>query len=216
MVRFRTPFGSITGALMITSPEAFFDAVTIIRRLGPDLDGVSRFEVQRVAYLACLLGLYDGKPLAEWGYGFIRSDFGAPFSADLNAVLDWLSARALTSSSGRFFVDDNAYDRLGPLLSERLQQRERWLTPACDSSLFLPASTLAAGIDGEPTSLSATLQGGGQPLLSNSAQSLLYDQIQALRAALGAIPDDLLTPSMVWMTYSAKAPVSQSIGIATA
>jgi len=203
---------------MKTSPEAFFDAVTIIRRVAPELGGVSRFEVQRVAYLACLLGLYDGKPLAEWGYLFIRSEFGAPFSADLNGALEWLATRSLTrlSINGRFVVDDDAFDRLRPLLSERLQQRERWLTPACDSALFLPASTLAAGIDGEPTSLSAALQDSGQPLLSNSAQSLLYDQIQALRKVVGTISEDLLTPSMVWMTYSAHLPVSQSIGTAIA
>ncbi|MFC3714322.1 hypothetical protein ACFOMD_17265 [Sphingoaurantiacus capsulatus] len=198
---------------MKTGPEAFFDAVTIIRRVGPELGGASRFEIQRIAYLACLLGLYDGKPLAIWGYQFIRSEFGAPFSADLNGALERLytSGLATLSSGGRFVVGDDAFLRSKPLLSDRLKPRERWLMPACDSALFLPASTLAAGIDGEPTSASAALQDGNPPLLSNSAQSLLYDQIHALRKVAGVVPDDLLTPSMVWMTYSAKLPSLQAI-----
>jgi hypothetical protein len=202
---------------MPISPEAFYDAVIIIRRVAPELSGVSRFEVQRIAYLACLLGLYDGQPLADWGYIFIRSDFGAPFSADLDAAMNWLTERSLMSigENGRLSQSTKAGDALAPFLSERLSSRGRWLVPACDSALFLPASTLAAGIDAEPTSRSASLQDGGRPLLSNSAQSLLYDQIQALRRVVGNIPEDLLTPSMLWMTYSARQPISRIDGIAT-
>jgi len=189
---------------MRTSPEAFFDAATIINRLAPELGGVSKFEIQRVASLACLLALYDGNPLAEWGYLLIRSDFGAPFGADLNAALELLVSRSMmTLSEGRYSPPREDAVRLQVFLSERFELRQRWLIPACDSALFLPASTLAAGIDGEPTSMSAALQDTGQPLLANSAQSLLYEQIQALRKVLGVTVDDLLTPSMVWMTYSA-------------
>lgn len=196
------------------SPEAFYDAVNIIRRVAPELGGVSRFEVQRIAYLACLLGLYDGQPLTDWGYLFIRSDFGAPFSADLNDAMDWLAERSLmrVGDNGRFSERASSVDRLATLLSSRLAPRMRLLVPACDSALFLPASTLAAGIDGEPTSRSAALQDGGRPLLNNSAQTLLYDQIQALREIVGNVADDLLSPSMLWMTYSARQPITGNDG----
>ncbi len=196
---------------MKTSPEAFFDAVTIIRRTSPELVGVSRFEVQRIAYLACMLGLYDGEPLADWGYLFIRSDFGAPFSADLNSAMDLLFEKNLMhiAVNGRFTENTALTGRLALLMSDRLATRERFLDPACDSALYLPASTLAAGIDAEPTSQSAALQDGGRPLLDNSAQSLLYEQIKAVREVVGASTEDLLTPSMLWMTYSARQPISE-------
>lgn len=214
MARSRLLFASGIGAAMRTSPEAFFDAVTIIRRMSPELVGVSRFEVQRVAYLACMLGLYGGEPLAEWGYLFIRSDFGAPFSGDLNSAMDVLSQQNLmnTSQGGRFTENFANTGRMNLFMTERLAARERYLIPACDSALYLPASTLAAGIDAEPTSQSAALQDGGRPLLDNSAQNLLYDQIKAVREVVGASSDDLLTPSMLWMTYSARQPISRSNG----
>lgn len=195
---------------MKCSPEAFNDAVAIIRRLGPEIEGVSRFEVQRVAYLACLLALYDGKPVADWGYTFIRSNFGAPFSADLNSALDWLAERSmmLISPNGRFNMRTDTA-RLSAFLSDRLSSRARFLLPACDSALMLPASTIAEGIDAEPTSQSAALQESGGFLLNNSARSLLYEQIEALRLIVGAVPEDLLTPSMLWMTYSARQPISR-------
>jgi hypothetical protein len=122
----------------------------------------------------------------------------------------------MNMANGRFSQREDEAGRLRPLMSKRLAPRERWLIPACDSALLLPASTLAAGIDGEPTSVSAALQDNGQPLLLNSAQSLLYEHIEALRKILGLTTDDLLTPSMVWMTYSSGEPLGEGSKVTAA
>ena len=198
---------------MKQSPEAFNDAVRIVRRLAPEMGGISRFEVQRVAYLACLLALYDGQPLSDWGYSFIRADFGTPFSGELSSALDWLAERSLVPLSQRGRFDWPAEPSpLNVFLSDRLDSRSRYLLAACDSALLLPASTIADGIDAEPTSQSAAIHDRSRPLLSNVAQTLLYEQIEAIRQVVGQTAGDLLTPSLLWMTYSAGQPISRRVG----
>jgi hypothetical protein len=90
------------------NPEAFYDSLTIVRELAPSLGGVSRYEVQRTAYLSCLLALYRSRPLAEWGYRFARTDFGTPYAAGINDALEFfIKSNWLTEDLSRLHVNSD-------------------------------------------------------------------------------------------------------------
>jgi hypothetical protein len=197
------------------NPEAFYDTLTIIRELGPSLNGVSRLEVQRIAYLSCLLALLKGRPLAEWGYRFARTEFGTPFSAGINDALEFLL------SSGGLIINDGGRFQLGEhsrRLSEGLRklstltERDRFLHAACGSALAVPPSTFSEGVDNEPTVQSALLRSAGGGLLEGPALQLLYQHFHDLSRTVDVERSDLLTPSVVWLSYIADQPVSKREG----
>lgn len=142
------------------NPEAFYDTLTIVRELAPNLNGVSRLEVQRTAYLSCLLALLKGRPLAEWGYRFARTEFGTPFSAGINDAVEFLlSSGGLRNDGGRFQLGEHSR-RLSESLRKlnTLMERDRFLHAACGSALAVPPSTFSEGVDNEPTVQSALLR----------------------------------------------------------
>jgi hypothetical protein len=193
------------------NPDAFFDTLAVIGELDVPLNGVSRLEVQRAAYLACLLALYDGHPLSDWGHRFARTEFGTPFSAGVNDALDTLAdAGHLIEHKGRFSLSAS-----GQVLLETLSgmasmiERRRFLTAACGSALIVPPATFSQSLDNEPTLRRALQRERGGGLLDGPALTLLYEQFEALARVVERRTDDLLTPSVVWLSYMADQPVTR-------
>lgn len=192
------------------SPEAFFDTLTIVGELEDPFGGVTRLEVQRGSYLACLLALYEGRPLADWGHRFARTDFGTPFSAGVNDALETLAnAGHLDEDGGRYRLGGTGRHLRKTLFEmSYLTSRRRYLDAACGSALLVPPATLSEGLDNEPT-VRRTLQrekGGG--LLEGPALALLYEQFTTLTKVFECNSDDLLAPSVVWLSFIADQPVS--------
>jgi hypothetical protein len=193
------------------NPEAFYDTIAIVRELAPNLGGVSRLEVQRAAYLSCLLALYKGKPLADWGYRFARTEFGTPFSAGINDALEFLlNSGGLTNERGRFVLTELSLQLEASLRRlSNLSERDIFLHAACGSALAVPPSTFSGGLDNEPTVLSAFNRSSGGGLLEGPALQLLYEHFAGLLKVTNADNSDLLTPSVIWLSYIADQPVSQ-------
>lgn len=193
------------------NPDTIFDALAIIGELEPALGAVSRLEVQRSAYLACLLALYDGRPVADWGYRFARTEFGSPFSAGINDALDTLAhAGHLTESDGLFRSTNTGCSLRDSLFRMGSQShRRRFLTAACGSSLVVPPAMFSESLDNEPTMRRALQREKGGGLLDGPALQLLYEQFGALSQVVGAQDGDLLTPSVVWLSYMLDKPVSR-------
>lgn len=193
------------------NPEAFYDTITIVRELAPSLGGVSRLEVQRAAYLSCLLALFKGRPLADWGYRFARTDFGTPFSAGINDAVEFLlGSGSLSNEDGKFALTSRSLQL--ELILKRLHnlaERDIFLHAACGSALAVPASTFSEGLDNEPTVQSAFHRSSGGGLLEGPALHLLYEHFDGLTKVLDARNSDLLTPSVVWLSYIANQPVSE-------
>src|ERR1700730_11507 len=83
--------------------EAFYDCLSIVSQLEKPLSGVSRLDLQRLAFLACILSLYRGRPAADWGYRFARTQFGTPFSGEVSDGLEFLAAAGhITERDGRY------------------------------------------------------------------------------------------------------------------
>jgi hypothetical protein len=205
---------------MSHSPEAVYDALAIMR-LNTDLaQTTTRVTIQRIAYLACLLALYDGQPTSEWGYRFSRTAIGTPFSADVNDAIEALI------QTGAIAVGDEvrgARELLlagegGPFLTmisglERLKGRSKYLEAACNGGMVASPTTLGQGLDNEPTVRRALQRESGGTLLEGSALLLLHDQFKALSEVVGGLDDDLITPSVVWLSYMAgRSPTHRETG----
>lgn len=195
------------------NPESFFDCLSITAKLQSSLQGVSRLDMQRVGFLSCILALYDKQPVSEWGYQFANTDFGKPFSYQLNEATTFLHETGrLTEQNGRFSLSE---DGLG--LTRQLENlnacriRARYTDAACFSTLAVPQSTLTQGLDHEPTVASSQLRTTGAMLLDGPAVELLYEQFVGLSSVFRPDSADLISPSVLWLSYSADSPISRAV-----
>lgn len=193
------------------SPEAIFDVLSIVASHRQAGGSIGRINIQRTAYLSCLLALYRGKPIADWGYRFSKTEFGTPFSAEINDAVEYLSACGALGRTEhgddrvmRFSISESGTAFLGSLRSMRnLNNRSQFLDAAFDSGLIASPATLAEGIDNEPTVRRALQGEQGKALLEGPAVKLLHEQFEALAEIIGPGGEDLITPSVVWLSYIA-------------
>jgi hypothetical protein len=194
-----------------------FDTLSIGVKLTDSLRSAGRSEIHLFAYLACLLALYETKPVTEWEYSFVGTQDGAPFSPDLNESIDALirSGGLIPDSDATDFYATGAegrteYEALRGL--DSLISRERYLEAACASLLSIPVGRVRMGLHREP-SLSRVARGKpARQLLEGIAFDELYEQLKALSETLGDVVTDLLVPAVVWLSYLAKdaeEPVSE-------
>jgi hypothetical protein len=187
------------------NPAATFDVLAIHGHLRRSIGAISRSELHLFAYLACLLSLYDRLPASEWRYSFAATQFGAPFSAELDeafrdALLDGVIAVESNPDLSALTPEGNDELReLSTLLT--MKARDRYLEAASATSLMLPVSMAreAIGSDSRIRS-SATLQ-TTRALLTSDWYADVHAQFDVLRSAVGDASIDLLAPAVVWVRY---------------
>lgn len=186
--------------------HAFYDSLKIVSRVGETVGEIGRYEIQRVSYLGCLLSLYKKQATSDWGYRFVTTHWGAPFSDVLdheieghvnNNLLIRVGNGLKISNSGKVVLDQ--IDQL-----KNFNKREVFLRPACDSLMAVPPFVLRRGLSMEPTVQSSFNTRNGSLLLEGSAVRLLHENFQELREALGDTAENLLQPSVVWLTFMAE------------
>lgn len=197
---------------IMPNSDACFDVLVIVNELDFSLNRVSRLEIQRIAYLACLLALYEGHPVADWNYKFARTEFGTPFSAEINNALSYhVDNGNLIREDGWFNITDSGQEFLNILLSmSNLQERRPFLSAACGSLLLVPPGIFHESLDNEPTVRRALQRETGGALLEGTSLEFLYEQFNALATVVPKQNDDLLTPSVVWLNYMANSTVSRN------
>jgi hypothetical protein len=189
------------------SPESVFDVLTVAAELADAPHGVSRVETHLFDYLACLLSVYRGRPASDWGPLFIRSEWGSPFSPDIEDAVETLLATGYVEAGGELLV----LGRPGRQLLQQMRSlricsdRQPFLEAACSSVLAMPVGRIRAALSQEPTAQSASYRRTAGTLLAGPATELLYKQFSALSEAIGVQVSDLFVPSVVWLTYLDKA-----------
>lgn len=184
---------------------AITDVLLICEETGPDLLGPTEGELTLFGYLACLLFLFQGYPLNDWGYTFIKAAGSRlPSSPTLAAATQGLlRTGALNKSQGRLGL--TAYgvgfrsklDRL-----ETTRRRRQYVSGAASALASFPVGLVRAVIGSEPTLLSATLRDGATPLLTGAARLMLFEEFSALRSVVGAQPA-LSVPANIYLAYLA-------------
>lgn len=192
-------------------PEAFFDTLRIADVLDEPLGGVSRMEIQRISFLSCLLSIYQAKPVSDWGYRFANTGAGTPFSDQLNeAVVHLLSQASLTESGGRLRITDSGRAMLAMLSNfDSMAERPPCLEAACASMLAVPRSTMSDGLDQEPTIAASHLRSGATMLLEEPHLSMLHEHFSVLAQVIPPSQGDLLSPSVLWLSYMAQNKMSE-------
>lgn len=193
------------------SPEAVFDTLTILARLETPVGPVLRSEVHLFAYLGCLLSLYSGQPVAEWGYEFAGTAEGSPFSAAVEDALGSLiHSGDVTAARSGLALAQAGHDEYGLLRTiGRYDEREAFIAGACASTLALPLGLLRSALNQEPALRRVSAIRGTRTLLDDADTAILYEQFNALSDALGAEVHDVMVPAVAWLTYLVKTTVTQ-------
>ena len=193
------------------APEAFFDCLQIASELTTPLNGVTRMDFQRITYLSCLLSIYQAKPVADWGYKFANTGSGSPFSDQLSDAVSHLVAIGhLVEDDRRLSITDTGKAMLAALDNfESNQGRDVCLEAACASMLAVPLSTMADGIEQEPTVFASHLRSGATMLLEEPHLQVLHDHFKVLSQVVSPSEGDLLTPSVLWLSYMSQTKVSE-------
>jgi hypothetical protein len=195
----------------MVNPYAAFDSLYISAALGTNIRRPVVAEIHAFAYLACLLSLYRGQPVSDWGYGFAGTRDGSPFSPEIEgAVRAMASTGYLHVSEGDIGITDSGRAELSTF-QELFQNRERatYLEPACSSSLTMPVGVIRHALTQEPTLKPTSRLATTRPLLDGPYLPRLYDQFAALGHTVGVEHKDLLIPATVWLGYLWRASEMQ-------
>jgi hypothetical protein len=189
-----------------SNPLAYFDALAISVKLQQTFDRTAISEVHLFAYLACLLSLYRGCAASDWGYEFVATENGSPFSADLEEAIVSLVLEGLGEQSDRYLVVTVEGQSVCAELSdfERNRRREEFLSAACASVLALPLGTIRSAMVTDHDMKLATELRDTRRLLTETAVEDLHDAFSALSDEIGIHVRDLMVPAVVWLNYLAQ------------
>lgn len=192
-------------------PEAFFDCLQISYKLDETLGGVSRMEFQRIAFLSCLLSIYQAKPVSDWGYKFANTKGGTPFSDQLNdAVARLLSIGQLLELDSRIEITESGRSTLNMMRGlDNLAGRSAYVDAACASMLAVPRATLTDGLDQEPTVAASHLRSSATMLLEAPHLQILHDHFATLAQVIPPSDSDLFSPSVLWLSYMSETKLSE-------
>ena len=71
-------------------PEAIFDVLYLGKNIQDRLNDFNISEIQFLAYLSCLISLYDKNPISFWKYQFIKSENSSPYSLEIHSSINFL------------------------------------------------------------------------------------------------------------------------------
>ena len=193
--------------------QAVFDVLLIADRMEEPFGGASESELHLLAYLSCLLSLYRGQPAAEWGYRFVRTTSGSPFSLEVEKALEATKHSGLMrrTSSGLLGSTERGSELcrfLGQLSTHAW--RVPCITGATDSVLSLPSGLVRNALQLEPSLRSADLHKHATTLLDEGSVALLHSHFAALSTVVGPEVGDLMVPAVVWLRYLTAAALGQS------
>lgn len=186
------------------SPEAYFDALAVLAEAPSSTLPMSVVEMHLLAYLACLLSLYRGRPISDWGYSFAITEEGFPFSADLEAARE--AAVALGNAAEVIpGLIEPIHDRLREELEAVLgfspfAYRLELLKVASQCAVTLPSGSVRDAISRSPGVAQPFRNRQRGPLLQTADIELLHEEYFAVKGVLGGDPRDLLSPATLWLS----------------
>jgi len=188
---------------MSPNPEATFDTIFLACRLQRRTSSFSASELHMFAYLGCLLWIYSGSSVSDWGYGFVGTELGAPFSQKINEAYEQLLKRGIILSikENQLQIVTEAEDRLNdtiPFLGNK--ERAKCLDAAFASTIALSTGIVSTALSNDPELSRARELPAKRSLLEEAGCRRIYLQFEALRNCLKLPSNDLRLPSVVWLT----------------
>jgi hypothetical protein len=195
---------------MLLNPDATFDCLFVANRLQRQNGSFNIPELHIFAYLACLLWLYRNQPVIDWGYTFVGTELGAPFSQEIDtAVNECLERGFFHRTHERLHMTELAerrlhtYEQLGLNL-----ERVEFLQAACASTAALSVGMVCTALANEPELRRSNALPASRQLLEESAQFQLYEQFSVLHKAFNERSKDLRLPAVAWLTALYSSSIS--------
>jgi hypothetical protein len=191
-------------SLYVINHYAYFDALSLASRLQNSLGNVAQLEIHLFSYLACLLSLYKGRSVAEWGHQFaVTKQQTYPYSPDLNDAISQLVHNGELSAIDEYVTlgetGQAEYQFLKTL--SQYSDREPLLDGACSSLLALPVGVIREALYQDPDIKGAIALSQSRRLLTESGLETLYEQFAALSSTIGIEIEDLMVPATIWLTF---------------
>lgn len=199
------------GKMEEINPYSFFDSLSVIDQIGKVLGNATILEVYLFTYLGCLLALYRKEPVAEWGYSFVGTKMGAPYSREIEmAVSSLIRHGFLKDDNSSFVVTERGMTEI-QLLSDISQNnlRQVYLEASCSTLLAFPVGIIRESLFNEPGLKGTITLSSNRHLLTGAPLELLYEQFSKLSQAVGIEVDDLMVPAVVWISYLSRASIAK-------
>lgn len=202
---------------MTGSSDAVFDSLWIARRMQSASAAVTLPECHTLAYLACLLAAYDNRETTWWGYTFVSTKVGAPYSLAIAEATELLFSSGLVIEENQRLAVTIGGEAEATLLASfrSYQDRVRYLAAACDCCLAMPLPLVASAVANEPQLRRALTLSQTRQLLDRSGFDMLQPHFQGLRDSLnsygGTTVHDLFTSAIVWLTYLSQEQLPESL-----
>jgi len=185
-------------------PEAYFDAVAITADAPTSVMPMTVIEAHLYAYLGCILGLFRGQAVGDWGYSFAVTSEGFPFSAQFETARAMVVTRGLVDEDGAGMISarrDELATEINCLLTlSSWAGRRQWLRAATQCALALPVGSIRHAIGQTPGVASSVRLGQRRHLLQADDIDLLYEEYRIVSSVLGADVKDLLSPAVIWLS----------------
>lgn len=183
------------------NPDAIFDTLFVVNQTKQQYGGISLVELNFMSYFSCLLSLYKGNSVSEWGYSFLKSEQGVPISADLNESCKLLSDTGeLTKEGVCFSMTERGLSRLDFFHSlSNMQWRVEYLEAACDCLLTDSIVDILSAISHDAIITESSVhQIKYLNSEENAALSMLYQQFNTIKCAIGN-RSNLFIPATSWL-----------------
>lgn len=185
-------------------PEAYFDVVAIMADAPASVVPMTVIEAHLYAYLGCILGLFKGQAVGDWGYSFAVTSEGFPFSVQFETTRLIAVARGLVDEDGQGMMTAHRNELAAEL--DRLltvgswSDRRLWLRAATQCALALPVGSIRHAIGQTPGLAASVRLRQRRHLLQPDDIDLLYAEYRIVSSVLGADVKDLLSPAVIWLS----------------
>jgi hypothetical protein len=179
-------------------PEAFFDSLSLAKKLDEFLDGFKTEEIHLFAYFSLILHVYNGKDSTSWGYNFIVDEKGYPFSDALNNAIDRHIKNGIFEQRADYYIITgrgvDEFNRFKNL--EDFANREKMANASCTTSILIPFSETRKALLNDPNLSKAKILGGKREI-----DNTVYVKFKEISDAMGAPIDDVIIPAISWINY---------------
>lgn len=191
-------------ALTDLVPEAYVDGLVLMNDAPASVMPMSINEMHLYSYLGCILGLFKGQPVADWGYPYAITSEGFPWSAEFDQARDTLCAGGLIEIDDRGLMTPRTPDLAAELQVvlglNSFAERRPWLRAAVECSLALPIGSIRHAVSRSPGVATPFLLGQRGRLLEPADTTLLYEEYAVVSEVLGAGAQDVLSPAVIWLS----------------
>ena len=185
-------------------PEAYCDTMFILNDAPKSVVPLTVIEMHLFSYLGCILALFRGKPIGDWGYSYAITSNGFPFSVQFEDA-----RRSVITSGLATVTHDETIEPQYPELAQELEiicsigswtERRNCLRAATECAVALPVGSIRYAVEQSPGVSTSIKLGQRRALLEDEDVTLLYEEFKLVSSVLGGVVDDLLSPAVIWLS----------------